>query len=79
MTTAPPSFNPTAELQSVTSNAHPPAPIAADHLLWNVMALPHGLIFFRRQSSSKITLNDSSLFSQASADVLSNHSLIQVF
>src|SRR5207245_5552131 len=26
--------------------------------------------FFRRQSFSKITLNDSSLFSQASADVL---------
>src|SRR2546425_5863955 len=35
--------------------------------------------FFRRQSFSKITLNESSLFSQASADVLINHSLIQVF
>src|SRR5712692_1276964 len=33
--------------------------------------------FFRRQSSSKITLNESSLISQASADVLINHSLIQ--
>ena len=40
---------------------------------------PSVFFFPLDQSSSKITLNESSLFSQASADVFINHSLIQVF